>query len=69
MRLRGYHSVTREELGYKDGVLPSSYHYVFEKNKYHMHDYYPVKQYFYATEFPAAWRDIDASVGKSMDAS
>jgi len=58
-RLRGYHSQLHQEDGYEMGVLPTTFYYALEKNKLHMHEYWPVKKLFYAREFPVAWRMID----------
>lgn len=42
----------------EQGIIPSWY-YVPESNFDHMQVFYPVKQSFYAREFPTAWRNID----------
>ncbi|CAB9502629.1 GDP-fucose protein O-fucosyltransferase [Seminavis robusta] len=61
-RLRGYHADNHQEPGYKNGIV-NSYYYAMEDRYDHMQQFYPVKQAFYAREFPAAWRLIDTSVG------
>eukprot|EP00536_Pseudo-nitzschia_multiseries_P011676 jgi/Psemu1/260044/estExt_Genewise1Plus.C_4100014 len=70
MRLRGYHSQLHLDDGntnpnaqaYKKGSLPNSFYYATRDRKTVMHDYWPVKPSFYAREFPASWRDLDADV-------
>jgi len=65
MRLRGYHSQAEISNGgpnaeaFREGKLPNSYYYATEDNKLKMHDYWPVKQSFYAREFPVSWRQLD----------
>jgi hypothetical protein len=63
-RLRGYHSVKSQLLGYEEGALPNTYYYVPEYKKLHMQTFFPVKRYFYAREFPTAWRDIDKGISE-----
>ncbi|CAB9499428.1 GDP-fucose protein O-fucosyltransferase [Seminavis robusta] len=61
-RLRGYHADNHEEPGYEQGIV-NSWYYALEDRYDHMQQFYPVKQAFYAREFPAAWRLIDTSMG------
>ena len=44
--------------GHEQGIIPSWY-YVRDIDFDNMQSYYPVKQSFYAREFPTAWRNID----------
>lgn len=73
VRLRGYHTQTNtrdvpddisQAVAFQEGRLPHSYYYAMLENKDKLHDYWPIKQAFYAREFPASWRqlDFDASV-------
>lgn len=71
MRLRGYHTQTNdidvpkgspEAKAHQEGRLPNSYYYAMLENKNKLHDYWPVKQAFYAREFPASWRQLDFDV-------
>src|SRR3569623_346468 len=57
-RLRGYHAGQDGYPGHEQGIIPSWY-YVPDTNYDHMQTFYPVKQSFYAREFPTAWRNID----------
>jgi GDP-fucose protein O-fucosyltransferase len=66
-RLRGYHADNHEEPGYKQGIIKSWY-YAMPDRYNHMQEFYPVKQAFYAREFPAAWRLIDTDVEDSKTA-
>jgi len=60
-RLRGYHADDHQEPGYEMGVH-NSYYYAPADRKEHMKVYYPVKQAFYAREFPTSWRLIDRGI-------
>jgi hypothetical protein len=63
-RIRGYHAnKAKKWSGYENGLVPS-YFYALEDRKYHMQTFYPVKQSFYAREFPASWRGIDQGIGQ-----
>jgi GDP-fucose protein O-fucosyltransferase len=68
VRLRGYHTQTNaldvpegspEAIAYQEGRLPHSYYYATLSNKNKLHDYWAVKQAFYAREFPTSWRQLD----------
>jgi hypothetical protein len=61
-RMRGYHSDKDHLEGYEMGIL-DSYYYAWPSSKNAMRDFWPVKQAFYAREFPASWRDIDQGIG------
>jgi hypothetical protein len=60
-RIRGYHSDKDHAPGYELGIL-DSYHYALAVNKDMLRSYWPIKRAFYAREFPAAWRHLDADV-------
>jgi len=60
-RLRGYHTDDQKLPGYENGETPS-YFYAPSDRFGHMREYWPVKQQFYAREFPTAWRLIDTSI-------
>lgn len=62
MRLRGYHADDHQVPGYEQGVGLNSWYYALEDRFDHMTRYYPVKQAFYAREFPTSWRLIDSDV-------
>ncbi|KAG7347749.1 GDP-fucose protein O-fucosyltransferase [Nitzschia inconspicua] len=71
VRLRGYHTQTSvldiadgspESIAYQEGRLPHSYYYAMLENKNKLHDYWPIKQAFYAREFPASWWRLDFDV-------
>jgi hypothetical protein len=73
MRLRGYHTQTNIDDSERDGPyadaheegkLPLSYYYALIEHKTKMHDYWPIKQAFYAREFPASWRQLDFDVSE-----
>ena len=64
-RLRGYHSQKNKEPGYEDGKIMTSFYYALPDRLNHMLTYYPVKQAFYAREFPTAWRLIDQDLHPS----
>jgi hypothetical protein len=59
-RIRGYHADKEKRPGYEMGRIDSWY-YVLEDRFDHMLQYYPVKQSFYAREFPTSWRLIDTT--------
>ncbi|VEU43793.1 unnamed protein product [Pseudo-nitzschia multistriata] len=61
-RLRGYHADDHGMPGYEMGIV-NSYYYAMPDRFDHMREFWPIKQQFYAREFPASWRLIDASVG------
>ena len=63
-RIRGYHADKEKRPGYEMGQIDSWY-YVLEDRFDHMRDYYPVKQSFYAREFPTSWRLIDTTLETS----
>ena len=63
-RIRGYHADKEKRPGYEMGQIDSWY-YVLEDRFDHMQDYYPVKQSFYAREFPTSWRLIDTTLETS----
>ena len=63
-RLRGYHSQKNREPGYEDGKLMTSFYYTPVDRLDHMLRYFPIKQSFYAREFPTAWRMIDYDVAE-----
>lgn len=60
-RLRGYHADDHQLPGYEQGLI-NSWYYAMEDRFDHMQKFYPVKQAFYAREFPASWRLIDTGV-------
>jgi hypothetical protein len=77
IRLRGYHTQTNliqnsnnnkndhdidEKVQHEEGRLPHSYYYAMIANKAKLHDYWPIKQAFYAREFPTSWRNLDFDV-------
>ena len=66
--LRGYHADNHQEPGYKDGII-NSYYYALADRFDHMLTYYPVKQAFYAREFPTSWRLIDYDIDDPMSIS
>jgi len=61
-RLRGYHSELQKHPGYKDAKLLTSYYYAPARLRLQLHHYVPVKQPFWASEFPTAWHNIDRDV-------
>ena len=61
MRLRGYHADSHQDPGYEKGIH-NSWYYALEDRYDHMQTYYPVKQSYYAREFPTAWRLIDSGI-------
>jgi len=61
-RMRGYHSQKYQLEGYEIGAI-KSYYFVPKDKKNVMLKYAPVKQAFFAREFPVAWRDIDKGIG------
>jgi hypothetical protein len=60
-RLRGYHADDHQMPGYEQGII-NSWYYAMADRFDHMQRFYPVKQAFYAREFPASWRLIDTGV-------
>jgi hypothetical protein len=60
-RIRGYHSEKDNLDGSELGVI-DSYYYAPMEHKTKMIDFWPVKQVFYAREFPVSWRSIDLDV-------
>eukprot|EP00536_Pseudo-nitzschia_multiseries_P005750 jgi/Psemu1/238780/estExt_Genewise1.C_1120060 len=60
-RLRGYHADDHQMPGYEQGIVPSFY-YALPDRFDHMQEFWPIKKEFYAREFPASWRLIDASL-------
>lgn len=63
-RIRGYHADKEKQPGYEMGRIDSWY-YAIEDRFDHMQHYYPVKQSFYAREFPTSWRLIDTTLETS----
>ena len=61
-RLRGYHSQLEEREGYRDGKDTSSYFYAPDDHRFQMHYYHPIKERFFAREFPTSWRMVDRDV-------
>lgn len=57
----GYHADKEKQPGYENGLV-NSYFYALPDRFDHMRHYYPIKQVFYAREFPTAWRLIDTTV-------
>lgn len=57
----GYHASNAKLRGYETGRV-DSYYYALADRFDHMQHYYPVKQSFYAREFPTAWRLLDTTV-------
>jgi len=56
-RLQGYHTQLEHLDGWKDGLI-DTYFYQTER-RYAMRKYESPKKYWFAREFPLAWRDID----------
>lgn len=69
-RLRGYHTQTNPTPGlsqelqsaHEGGKLPLTFYYALSEHKTKMHDYWPIKQAFYAREYPSSWRQLDFDV-------
>jgi GDP-fucose protein O-fucosyltransferase len=66
-RIRGYHSDKDKLPGYEKGVI-ESYYYALRKDKMAMREYYPLKQAFYAREYPVSWRDLNHDVEEVLTA-
>lgn len=66
-RLRGYHANNDKAPGYEQGIH-NSWYYALEDRYDHMQTFYPVKQAFYAREFPTSWRLIDTGIRELADA-
>jgi len=62
-RIRGYHSTKEKAPGHEQGIV-NSWYYALEDRYDHMLTYYPVKQSYYAREFPTSWRLIDTGIGE-----
>lgn len=62
-RLRGYHSTHDKLPGHEQGVH-NSWYYALEDRYDHLQTYYPVKQSYYAREFPTSWRLIDTGIAE-----
>lgn len=62
-RLRGYHANNEKAPGYEQGIH-NSWYYALEDRYDHLQTFYPVKQSFYAREFPTSWRLIDTGIGE-----
>ena len=60
-RIRGYIHDKEKKPGYEEGIIDSWYHVIPDRFD-HMREYWPVKQSFYAREFPTAWRLIDTGL-------
>mmetsp|Transcript_14650 Transcript_14650/g.34054 ORF Transcript_14650/g.34054 Transcript_14650/m.34054 type:complete len:682 (+) Transcript_14650:88-2133(+) len=60
-RLRGYHTDDHELPGFEQGIIPS-YYYAMPDRFDHMQEFWPIKQQFYAREFPASWRLLDTAI-------
>jgi hypothetical protein len=52
--LRGYHANNEKAPGYEKGIH-NSWYYALADRYDHLQTYYPVKQSFYAREFPTSW--------------
>jgi hypothetical protein len=71
-RIRGYHSQRLDDgttnrsnevaTAHAEGKLPKSYYYALQEHKTKLHDYWPIKQAFYAREFPTSWWRLDWDV-------
>jgi hypothetical protein len=59
-RIRGYHADEEQLPGYENGTH-NSWFYALPDRYDHMQQYYPVKQSYYAREFPTSWRLIDTT--------
>jgi hypothetical protein len=57
-RIRGYHADQQKLPGYEQGIV-NSWYYTLPDRFDHMQSFYPVKQAFYAREFPSSWRLLD----------
>jgi hypothetical protein len=62
-RLRGYHATQDKTPGHEKGIH-NSWYYALEDRYDHLQTYYPVKQSYYAREFPTSWRLIDTGIGE-----
>jgi hypothetical protein len=60
-RLRGYHAAKAKTPGVEEGVIPSYYYSLVDRYD-QMQTYYPVKQSFFAREFPTSWRNLDFEI-------
>lgn len=68
-RLRGYYSTRDHCPGYKEGVLPTSYHYAPIYAKRAMRRYTTLSGRFHLREFPIGWRDIDWDLENNVPAT
>lgn len=75
-RIRGYHSQRLDSINnnnnddslsvaHRQGKLPKSFYYALKEHKTKLHDYWPIKQAFYAREFPTSWWQLDWDVARS----
>ena len=62
MRIRGYHSVKDKAPGYEHGELPTTFYYATKDRLNEMHKYAPLRNNFFAREYPTSWRDIDKGI-------
>ncbi|GKY92828.1 hypothetical protein MPSEU_000252300 [Mayamaea pseudoterrestris] len=60
-RMRGYHATQDKYLGHENGIIPSWY-YVMEDRFDQMQSFVPVKQSFWAREFPTSWRNLETGI-------
>jgi len=63
---QGYHSIKNKSPGHEQGII-NSWYYALEDRYDHMTQFWPVKQQFYAREFPTAWRLIDTGIGELVE--
>jgi hypothetical protein len=61
--LKGYHADAKRSLNYEQGVS-NSWYYVMKDRYDAMQSYQPIKQSFWAREFPTSWRLIDTGIGE-----
>lgn len=60
-RMRGYHADKDKLPGWEKGLI-ESYYYALPEHKMRMREYYPLKQSFFAREFPISWRDLNHDI-------
>jgi len=60
-RIRGYNADKDKYPGYENGIIPSWY-YVLDNRFDAMQQYWPVKQSFFAREFPTSWRLLETGM-------
>jgi hypothetical protein len=62
IRMRAYHAMRDESIGWEKGVVPNTFFYTGQREKEIYQTYFPLSPPYYQKEFPTAWRGINAGI-------